>query len=66
MLINESEIVGYLLELVDAGAKAQPLRDFVQAHTRDYALLSPGAEEPAGQRHKVWKLVINTDVEPEL
>lgn len=58
--------LGYLLELGEAGEKTRPLRRFVEAHARDYTLLSPGTEARAGQRNKRWKLVINTDVEPEL
>lgn len=58
--------LGYLMELAETGAKAEPLRRFVATHARDYAPLSPGIEKPAAQRHKGWKLVINTDVEPEL
>lgn len=58
--------LGYLLELVDEGEKTQPLQRFVEAHARDYALLSPGNEALAAKRRKRWKLVINTDVEPEL
>lgn len=58
--------LGYLLELGEVGEKTQPLRRFVKAHARDYALLSPGTEARASQRHKRWRLVINTDVEPEL
>ena len=59
--------LGYLLEMVGVGdERTQPLRCFVKAHARDYALLSPGVEAQAAQRHKHWKLVINTDVESEL
>ena len=57
--------LGYLLELVGSGEKAESLRGFVGMHAHDYALLSPGIEEPAAQRHKGWKLVINTEVELE-
>ena len=58
--------LGYLLELGNAGEKTRPLRHFVAANTRDYALLSPGTEARAAQRNKRWKLVVNADVEPEL
>ncbi len=58
--------LGYLLELGEAGSKTRELRRFVEAHARDYALLSPGVGKPAAERDKSWKLVINTDVEPEL
>jgi predicted transcriptional regulator of viral defense system len=58
--------LGYLLELVDVTEKTEPLRHFVEAQARDYALLSLGTEALAAERHKRWKLVVNTDVEPEL
>lgn len=58
--------LGYLMELGEMGAKTKQLRRYVEAHARDYALLNPGIEKRAAQRHKGWKLVINTDVEPEL
>lgn len=58
--------LGYLMELGEMGAKAEHLRGFVEAHARDYALLSPGTGRSPAQRHKGWKLMINTDVEPEL
>ena len=58
--------LGYLLELGEAGEKTQPLRSFVETNARDYAPLSLGAEAPDSKWYEGWKLVINTDVEPEL
>ena len=58
--------LGYLLELGGAVDKTQPLRHFVAARSRDYALLSPGTKGPTEQRSPQWKLVINVDIEPEL
>ena len=57
--------LGYLLELAGVGEKTQPLQRFVETHARDYAPLSPGIKASSSRRHKGWKLVINTDVEPE-
>lgn len=58
--------LGYLLELAGEGEKTQSLRRFLEGRARDYALLSPGTEAVAAKRNKRWKLVINTDVEPDL
>jgi predicted transcriptional regulator of viral defense system len=58
--------LGYLMDLAEMGGRAESLRRFVATHARDYAPLSPGIDKPAAQRHKGWKLVINTDVELEL
>jgi len=58
--------LGYLLELESGAEKTRPLARFVASHARDYTLLSPGTEAQTAPRDKRWKLVINTDVEPEL
>ena len=58
--------LGYLLELGGAVEKTEPLQHFVAARARDYALLSPSAQEATELRNTHWKLVINVDMEPEL
>jgi predicted transcriptional regulator of viral defense system len=58
--------LGYLLGIGNAGEKTGPLKAYVEKHARDYAPLSPGTEKPGALRCADWKLIINTDVDPEL
>ncbi|MCB9958695.1 MAG: type IV toxin-antitoxin system AbiEi family antitoxin [Rhodospirillaceae bacterium] len=58
--------LGYLLDLVDAGDRAGPLRAHVEHHVRDYAPFIPGAAKDSNRRASAWKLILNADVEPEL
>jgi predicted transcriptional regulator of viral defense system len=57
--------LGYLLDLVDAETVAAPLREYVCAHVRDYTRLAP-SEPPDGERVAAWKLIVNTELEPDL
>jgi predicted transcriptional regulator of viral defense system len=58
--------LGYLLERVGAGDKAQTLKDYVRARAHDSATLLPTARKGKSSRDENWKLVINAEVEPEL
>jgi predicted transcriptional regulator of viral defense system len=57
--------LGYLLELAEAPEKAEALRDYVRREAKESTLLLPGAAA-GGERRKDWKLIVNTNVEPEL
>lgn len=58
--------LGYLLELVGAPQVAESLRSYVAEHAREYTALVPGKNVGNAQRHPVWKLLINADVEPDV
>lgn len=64
--VSWAQRLGYLLEIGDGGDKAGPLKAFVKEHARDYTSLSPGTGKADTERASDWKLIINTDVEPEL
>jgi predicted transcriptional regulator of viral defense system len=58
--------LGYLLERAEAEHVAAALQEYVHEHAREYAPLVPGASTSKAQRLKEWKLLVNTDVEPDL
>jgi predicted transcriptional regulator of viral defense system len=64
--------LGYLLERVGAGDKAEDLKTFVRAHVHESARLLPNAPKQTSvrrqkaDRNDEWKLYINADVEPDL
>ncbi len=58
--------LGYLLECVEAGDKAAPLKEFVRASAREATRLLPGAPHDRSSRHDDWKLYVNARVEPDL
>lgn len=58
--------LGYLLECAGAPEKAAALKMFVKDAARETVVLLPGATKEDGQRTADWKLLINTEVEPEL
>ena len=58
--------LGYLLELVEAGDKASPLRAYVRKHARQSAALVTTLPHEKSPRDENWKLYVNADVEAEL
>ncbi len=63
--------LGYLLELIGAAEKLEPLRAYVHARAHESALLLPNAPRSSqrtrkAQRSDDWKLWINAVVEPDL
>lgn len=58
--------LGYLLEHAGAPEKAAALKMFVKDAARETVPLLPGASKEDAQRAAEWKLLINTEVEPEL
>ncbi|MBM2806045.1 MAG: hypothetical protein HW419_3938 [Deltaproteobacteria bacterium] len=58
--------LGYLLEHVSAAEKAAALKTFVKDAAREAVPLLPGANKEDARRDTAWKLLINTDLEPEL
>jgi predicted transcriptional regulator of viral defense system len=57
--------LGYLLELVDATARASLLKAYVQKNARDWTLLVPSARRARARRADDWLLCVNADVEAE-
>ncbi len=60
-----SQRLGYLLELVDARAKASELKIYVQKNANTATRLAHEIKA-AGRRNGDWKLDINVDVEPDI
>jgi predicted transcriptional regulator of viral defense system len=58
--------LGYLLEHLGFGEKAQALKEHVREHAKQSALFSPKAPRKRSQRNKGWKLYVNAKVEREL
>ena len=58
--------LGYLLELVDAGSKANPLKSYVRQHARQTVAMLPSAARKTLTVNGDWKLIVNVAVEPEL
>ena len=64
--ITWAQRLGYLLESVDAGNLAAPLKDYVRSNARRTALLLPGFTDKDSHRADAWKLRINADVDTDL
>ncbi len=58
--------LGYLLERVEAGERAQALKSYVREHARQATALLPTVDAKGAERDEAWKLDINADVEAEL
>lgn len=58
--------LGYLLEQIQAGDRAQLLKDYVKTHAREAAALLPKSLQRKASYNPDWKLYVNADVEPEL
>ena len=58
--------LGYILTLVEAELAAEKIRDYVQAHAHEYTMLIPGSANKKGHREPYWKLIVNTDLDPDI
>ena len=58
--------LGYLLDLVDAGDRAEPLKAYVGAQAGDLTPLLPGAPHAKAPHDRRWRLYVNAEVEAEL
>jgi len=63
--VSWSQRLGYLLELVEQEQLAATLRPFVLDRARNYTPLRRAATTAGGKRVLEWKLIVNTDVEPD-
>lgn len=64
--VGWSQRLGYLLERVEAWELARGLAPFVASYARSYTPLRRAASPHGAERVARWKLLINTEVEPDL
>lgn len=64
--LSWAQRLGYLLERLEAGDKAGPLRDYVREHVHEYTPLVPGASPAVGEPAGDWKVIVNATVEPDV
>jgi len=64
--ISWSQRLGYLLSMVDAGAVAEDLAQYVKARKPVRAPLLPSAKIQGARTDKLWKVFVNIEVEPEI
>jgi predicted transcriptional regulator of viral defense system len=57
--------LGYLLEKAEASALADSLFSFVKTEARSYTPLRRAAKTTVVERVARWKLIVNTEVEPD-
>lgn len=58
--------LGHLLEQAGAVEKAAPLKSYVTETARETVLLLPGVRSEQERRDANWKLIVNTNLEPEV
>ena len=57
--------LGFLLESVGAGDQCEPLHGYVAEHATGTTPLSPARDAAGAPRDPRWKLLVNSEVEPE-
>ncbi len=57
--------LGYVLDLVGASNVAEPLRTYVRDNVSEYTLLAPESPSTSSRRNRNWKIMVNTELEPE-
>lgn len=63
--ISWAQRLGYLLELVDAAARAESLKAYVRRAAKDTTPLQPGTSYAKAPQQKDWRLYVNAEVEAE-
>lgn len=58
--------LGYLLEHVGAGDRAELLKEHVRRRARNYTRLLPSAPAEGSPRSKDWRLFVNADIEADM
>ena len=58
--------LGYMLELVEANTRAEDIKVFINEHAHEFTMLVPGAKIKTGKRMAEWKLIVNTQLEPDI
>ncbi len=64
--VTWAQRLGYLLELLGAGAKTPVLQKYVRENAKQSTRLLPKAAHERSRRNKPWKLYVNANVEAEL
>ena len=64
--VTWAQRLGFLLESVDAGEVAAPLKDYVRSNAKRATALLPGTTDRKSHRVEDWKLRVNTDIEIDL
>jgi predicted transcriptional regulator of viral defense system len=63
--ISWAQRLGYLLNVVDAGAVSESLSQYIKDRKPVRAPLLPSAEIKGARTDNLWKVFVNTEVEPE-
>ncbi|MEO1481787.1 MAG: type IV toxin-antitoxin system AbiEi family antitoxin [Myxococcota bacterium] len=63
--VGWSQRLGYLLEFLQQASLAEALKPYVEAHARSWAPLRRAQNVAGAARNARWKLLINSDVEPD-
>ncbi len=63
--VSWAQRLGYLLEKAEASALADSLFSFVKTEARSYTPLRRAAKTTVVERVARWKLIVNTEVEPD-
>ena len=63
--VRWAQRLGFLLELVGAGATCGPLKDHVRQRARNYTRLLPSAPTEGAARSGDWRLFVNAPIEVE-
>lgn len=58
--------LGYMLELVEAEHIAEGIKEYVGQHAREYTLLVPADKADPRERLPDWKLIVNSELEPDI
>lgn len=58
--------LGYILDFVEANNAAADIKKYVREHAREYTMLIPGHVDTDGHRLRDWKLIINSELEPDI
>lgn len=66
MPLSCSQRLGYLLEVVDSKALAQPLKEWLKDKKPQYILLKPSKQRLVLSKDEDWKLIINDKVESDI
>ncbi len=57
--------LGFVLETLDAAHATASLRPWVKTHVRAFTSLQPGSHDDDHGRSLDWKLILNTELEPD-
>jgi predicted transcriptional regulator of viral defense system len=64
--LSSAQRLGYVLNYIGSGEKAESLRQYVHGQARDYTPLIPSATTDDAARDSVWKVVVNEHIEADV